>query len=301
MPPVVALVKSTVEEWNVDKAPRLAAALAYSTIFAIAPLFIIVIAIVGQVLGATQGGHPHARIENQLVAQLAHSMGNEGANVVRTMVDASFGKPRQTFWAQIVGWFTFAFGATGLFAALQDALNTVWNVPAKKGTIWNIVRDRAVSLAMLLVIGLLLLVTFLANTAIAFVSGSFHELLPFPGAGPVFAIVNWVVSFVVITVLFALMYRFLPDATVRWNDVWIGAAMTAVLIVVGQALIGLYLGRAGFASAYGAAGALLAVLLWVYYSALALLFGAEFTKVYARSRGDEIDVGVTPSAASPAT
>jgi membrane protein len=204
------------------------------------------------------------------------------------MVDASFGKPRQSAIAQIIGWVAFVIAASGAFAALQDALNTVWNVAPKKGSIWTIVRDRASSALMLLVIGALLLASFILNTALAYVSGSLTSLLPFPGAGLAFAAINWIVSLVVVTVLFALIYRILPDATVRWNDVWIGAALTAVLIVVGQALIGWYLGRAGVASAYGAAGSVLALLLWIYYSALVLLFGAEFTKVYARSRGAEI-------------
>jgi membrane protein len=291
------LLKTTFSEWNADKAPRLAAALAFSTIFSIAPLFIIVIAIVGQVLGFAGGPHPHAQVEQQLVNQVAHSVGPGGAQAVRDMVDASFGKPRASIIAQVIGWVTFVIGATGLFAALQDSLNTVWNVAPKKGSIATMIRDRLASAVMLLVIGVLLLASFLINTAIAFVSTSFVAVLPFPGAGLVFAIVNWAISLVVVTVLFALIYRFLPDATVRWRDVWTGAAITAVLIVIGQALIGLYLGRTGFASAYGAAGSLLALLLWIYYSAMVLLFGAEFTKVYARSRGDQIDVHATPAAA----
>jgi membrane protein len=298
MPAPLELLKTTVTEWNADKAPRLAAALAFATIFAIAPLLIIVIAIVGQILGFAGSAHPHAQVEQQLVNQIASSVGTSGASAVRDMVDASFGKPRQTIVAQTIGWITFVIGASGLFAALQDALNTVWNVTPKKVSIWTLVRDRLASGAMLLVIAFLLLVSFVANTAISYVSSSFTSVLPFPGAGLAFAIVNWAVSLVVITVLFALMYRFLPDATVRWRDVWAGAALTAVLIVVGQALIGLYLGRAGVASAYGAAGSLLALLLWIYYSAMVLLFGAEFTKVYARSRGDEVDVHVTAPAAA---
>jgi membrane protein len=297
MPPALKLIADTAVEWNTDKAPRLAAALAYSTIFAIAPLFIIVIAVVGQVLGATGGAHSHARVEDQLVAHINSAVGGDAAELVRGMVDASFRKPRESAIAQIVGWVTFAIAAMGAFVALQDALNTVWNVPPKKGTIWTIVRDRAASAVMLLVIGALLLVSFILNTAIAYISGSLTDLLPFPGAGLVFAVVNWIVSLLVVTVLFALIYRILPDATVRWNDVWIGAAITAVLIVVGQALIGWYLGRAGVASAYGAAGSLLALLLWIYYSALVLLFGAEFTKVYARSHGAAIEVQAEAAAA----
>ncbi len=299
MPPAIEIVKATVAEWNNDKAPRLAAGLAYSTIFAIAPLFIIVIAIVGNVLGFTGASHPHAQIEQQLIGQVASSVGSDGAKLLREMIDVSFSKPRESMIAQTIGWVTFIVGATGLFAALQDALNTVWNVGPKKGSIWTILRDRLASVLMLIVIGALLMASFLANAVISFVSGSFAKLLPFPGAGVLFAIVNWLVSLIVLTVLFALMYRFLPDATVRWRDVWVGAAITAILIVIGQALIGLYLGRTGVASAYGAAGSLVALLLWVYYSALVLLFGAEFTKVYARSRGDEVGVHAAKATPTP--
>jgi membrane protein len=267
--------KATVAAWNADKAPRLAAAIAYSTIFAVAPLLIVTIAIVGAVLGFAGTAHPHSAVENTLLLHVSRAAGPEAAQMVRGMVDASFGKPRQSVLAQVIGWITFAIGASSVFVALQDALNTVWDTqpPAAHQNVLVMIRDRALSFAMLLVIGFLLMITFLLNVAVAYASSNLTSFLPSTIAGPAFAIVNWLVSLLVITVLFA------------WSDVAIGAFITALLFVIGQALIGTYIGKAGVASAYGAAGALLAILIWIYYSASILLLGAEFTKIYARNNG----------------
>lgn len=280
----LGMFKETLAAWNADKAPRLAAAIAYSTIFAIAPLLIITIAIVGAVLGFTGSAHPHTAVENALLVQVSRAAGPEAAQTVRGMVDASFGKPRQSVVAQIVGWIVFVIGASSVFVALQDALNTVWGAqaPPEHRNVFVMVRDRAMSLAMLLVVGFLLMMTFLLNVAIAFASSNLAGFLPFAQAGAAFAAINWFFSVAVIAVLFGLMFRILPDVDIRWNDVRIGAVYTALLFVIGQALIGLYIGKAGVASAYGAAGALLAILIWIYYSASILLLGAEFTKIYAR-------------------
>jgi membrane protein len=280
---VFDLLKATVAAWNADKAPRLAAAIAYSTMFAIAPLLIIAIAVLGAVLGFTGEQHPHTTVENALLHQVSRAAGDQAAQVVRSMVDASFGRPREGVIAQIVGWVLFVAGASSLFVALQDALNTVWDAkPPEPGkNVLIIVRDRLMSIAMLLVIGLLLMITFATNVAIAFVSSHLEALAPFANLGFAFVVVNWVVSVIVIAFLFALMFKILPDVEIAWRDVGAGALFTALLFVIGQALIGTYLGRAGVASAYGAAGALLAVLVWVYYSASILLLGAEFTKVFA--------------------
>jgi membrane protein len=280
---VFDLLKATVAAWNADKAPRLAAAIAYSTMFAIAPLLIIAIAIVGAVLGFTGAQHAHSTVENTLLQQVSHAAGDQAAQVVRSMVDASFGRPREGVTAQIVGWVLFVAGASSLFVALQDALNTVWDAkPPEPGkNVLIMVRDRLMSIAMLLVIGFLLMLTFAINVVIAFVSSHLEALVPFANLGFAFVVVNWVVSVIVIAFLFALIFKILPDVEIAWRDVGAGALFTALLFVIGQALIGTYLGRAGVASAYGAAGALLAVLVWVYYSASILLLGAEFTKIYA--------------------
>ena len=285
----IALLRETVTAFGEDKAPRLAAALSFSTIFSIAPLLILIIAIVGTVLGLGGGlQHPHGNVEAKLLEQIQAHAGAQTANMVRDMVAASFSKPHQGIIAQIIGWLTFIIGASGVFAALQDSLNTVWHVEPKKQSIWLTIRQRVASLGMILVIGFLLLVTFVLSAGIAFVSTYLTHLLPFPGAGLLFTIINYVFSLAVVTALFALIYKILPDATISWSDVWIGAGITSLLFVIGQFLIGLYLAKSGTASAYGAAGSLLVLLLWIYYSAMILLFGAEFTKVYAARRGSAI-------------
>lgn len=292
-----SMLKETYLRWNADKAPRLAAALSYTTIFAIAPLFIITIAIAGYAIGVTNGGHGHHVVESQLLGSVQASAGKEAADTVRQMVTASFNKPRQSIVAQVVGWITLLLGAAALFAALQDALNTVWHVePPKKGLAIAI-RDRLASIGMLLAIGFLLLVTTALNAALAYVSTYVASALPFAGAGFAFALINWIVSIALITLLFGLMFKYLPDAKIALRDVWTGALFTAILFVIGQALIAFYLGRAGVASAYGAAGSLLVLLLWVYYSSMVLLFGAEFTRVYAEKHGSRI--GLMPADIDP--
>ncbi len=283
------MLKETYARWNADKAPRLAAALSFTTIFAIAPVLIIVIAIAGTVIAATVGhGHGHSVVRDQLLAAIRASAGKGASDAVNAMVDSAFNKPRQSLAAKILGSVMLIAGAAGLFAALQDALNTVWHAEPPKKSIWVAVRDRLASIGMLLAIGFLLLVTTALNAAITYVSTYVTHALPFPGAGIAFAVVNWIVSIAIITLLFAMMFKYLPDAAIEWRDVWTGALVTAVAFVFGQALIALYLGRAGVASAYGAAGSLVVLLLWVYYSSMILLFGAEFTRVYAERHGSRI-------------
>ena len=291
------LVKETYQRFGADKAPRLAAAISFSTIFAIAPLFIIVIAVAGYVVGVANGtGHGHSIVEEKMLAAIRQSAGAGAADAVRDMVTASFGRLQQSIVAQLIGWVTFVLGAAGVFASLQDALNTIWHAEPPKLPLWNAVRDRIASIGMLLVIGFLLLVTTAINAAIAYVSTYVARALPFPGAGWVFGLVNVLISLVLIALLFALMFKYLPDTAITWRDVWTGALVTAAAFVIGQTIIGFYLGRAGVASAYGAAGSLLVLLLWIYYSSMILLFGAEFTHVYAERRGSRAGV-VPPKAA----
>jgi membrane protein len=281
----IGMLKETYARFSADKAPRLAAALSYTTIFALAPLFLVIIAVAGEVLGLRTGGQGQHLVEDQLLEAIRRSAGKEAADTVKQLVLAGYGHPHQGLVAQVVGWVTLVLGAAGLFAALQDALNTVWDVEPPKQRLWAAVRDRLASIGMLLAIGFLLLVTTAINAAIAYVATYVSSALPFPGAGFVFMLINLVVSLAVIALLFALMYKYLPDAKIAWRDVWTGALVTALAFVIGQALIALYLGRAGVASAYGAAGSLLVLLLWIYYSSLILLFGAEFTRVYAERHG----------------
>jgi membrane protein len=282
----VSLLKTTFGRFNADKVPRLAAALSYTTIFAIAPVFIVIIAIAGYVIGVANGtGHGHHVVEDRMLAAIESSAGKEAADTVRQMVTAAFAKQGQSIVAQVVGWILLIAGAVGLFAALQDALNTVWDAQPPKRGLMLAIRDRIASFAMLLAIAFLLLVTSVVNAGIGIVSTHLVVLLPFPGAGLLFTVVNWVVSIALIAVLFAVMYKYLPDVAIAWGDVRVGAVVTAVAFVAGQSLIALYLAHAGVASGYGAAGSLVVLLLWVYYSSLILLLGAEFTRAYAERHG----------------
>src|SRR5579875_3570987 len=282
----VGMLKQTYSQFNADKAPRLAAALSYSTIFAIAPVFIIVIAIAGNVIAATIGhGHGHAAVRDQLLLAIQRSAGKEAADTVRQMVQVAFAKQSQSGIAQIAGWVMLVVGAAGLFSSLQDALNTVWHADPPKRTLWGQVRNRLASIGMLVAIGFLLLVTTAVNAAVAYVTTTLAHALPFAGAGVLLGLANIVVELILVTVLFALIFKVLPDTDIAWHDVWTGSIATSVLFVIGQSLIGLYLGRAGIASGYGAAGSILVLLVWIYYSSMILLLGAEFTRVFAESHG----------------
>jgi len=275
----IALVKETVAEWNEDKAPRLAAALAYYTVFSLAPVLIIVIAIAGLVFGqdAAQG---------EVVKQIDELVGKQGAEVIQSALQSAH-ESESSGPASIINLVILLFGASGVFAQLQDALNTVWEVaPKPGGALLTVLRQRFLSFAMLLVIGFLLLTSLVLSAGLAALGNFVGGLLP--GIDLLWQILNFLVSFGVITVLFAAIYKILPDAKIAWDDVWIGAAITAFLFTVGKLLIGLYLGNASFGSTYGAAGSLVVILAWVFYSALILFFGAEFTQVYARRYGSRI-------------
>jgi membrane protein len=282
----VGIVKETFARFAADDASTYAAAIAYSTVFAIAPLIIIAVAIAGGALGvASGGGHGHHVAEDRIIGSIAQSAGTQTAEMVRSIVDASFRSRQGSIVAQIVGWVTFVIAASGLFASVQNALNHVWHVTRKKQGPWVTIRRRLAAMAMLLVIGALLILTTALNFAIAFLWAHFTTLLPFPGAWLVGALLNWVVGIAVIAGLFALMYKYLPDLDVAWGDVKGGALVTAVLFVVGQALLSVYISHASIANGYGAVGSLVVFLVWVYYSAMLLLIGAEFTRVYAEERG----------------
>jgi membrane protein len=249
--------------------------------FSIAPLFIVLIAIVGWVIGLQNGGHGHNQAESMLLDQVTKGAGHGTAETIRQIVAASFSKPRQGLIAQIAGWIAFLFGATALFSSLQDALNSIWHVEATKGGWKQMLRDRAASFVMILIVGLLLLLTFASNAALAFAGAHLSQSVAVVRNPIVLTVVSQIISLVLATIIFALIYKILPDVTISWRDVWLGAAVTAVLFVAGEAAISTYLALAGVASAYGAAGSLLVALLWIYYSAIILMLGAEFTKVSA--------------------
>lgn len=274
------MFKQTFKEWQDDKVPVLAAALAYYTIFALAPLLIIVISVLG--LFFSQG-----QAQEQLVSQLQSLFGSEVADTIRTMIEARAQEGGNVV-ATIVGVIILIVGATGAFVQLQSSLNTIWEVePAPGGGLWHLVKVRLLSFGMILTLAFLLLVSLVISSTLSALNGALSAALP--GADVLWQVLNIVVSLAVITLLFALMFKYLPDARIRWRDVWVGAAFTALLFVVGKFLLGLYLGNSGVASSYGAAGSLVLLLLWVFYSAQIILFGGEFTQVYAKRQGDSIE------------
>jgi membrane protein len=259
-----------------DKAPRLGAALAYYTIFSLAPLLIIAISIAGLAFGEEAA-------RGEIFGSLRGLVGGQGAAAIQSLVENA-ARPGRGAIGTAVGLLTLLIGASGVFAQLQDALNTVWNVGPKTGSgLLFFVRQRLITFGMVLVIGFLLLVSLLVSAVLAGLSGWIDRHVPL--GATIGRIINFAVSFGVTTLLFAMIYKILPNERIAWRDVGAGAAVTAAMFTVGKFLIGLYLGQSSMASVYGAAGSLVVVLVWVYYSTQILLFGAEFTHVYARSRG----------------
>lgn len=276
---IVPLLKETYQEWSEDKAPRLAAALAYYTIFSIAPLLVIVIAIAGLALGddAARGA---------ISQQIQGLVGRTGAEAIEQMIQGA-SQREAGIVATVIGVVTLLFGASGVFGALQDALNTIWEVAPRPGMGWvETVKQRFFSFTMVLGTGFLLLVSLVVSAVLAGVVKYFQGALP--GADVLWQVVNFAVGLAVTTLLFALIFKVVPDAEVGWGDVWIGAAATALLFSIGRLLLGLYLGQSSFGSTYGAAGSLVVVLIWIYYSAQILFMGAEFTQVYANSYGSHV-------------
>ncbi|MEH1930477.1 YihY/virulence factor BrkB family protein [Nostoc sp.] len=273
------LLQETFKEWSEDKASRLAAALAYYTIFSIAPLLIIVIAIAGAVFGEEAA-------RGQIVGQIQGLVGPDGAALIQTAIQNA-NKPKTGAIASIISIAVLVLGATGLFTELQDSLNTIWEVKAKPGRgIINMIRLRFLSFAMVIGIGFLLLVSLVISTALTALVTYFSNILP--GVDFLWPIVNFVLSFSITTALFGLIFKVLPDVKITWNDVFIGSIITSFLFSIGRFLLGQYLGNGSFGSTYGAAGSLVVVLAWVNYAAQILFFGAEFTQVYARRYGSGI-------------
>jgi membrane protein len=276
---VFPLLKETFQEWKDDDALDLGAALAYYTIFSIAPLLLVVIAIAGFAFG-------REAVQGQLVGQIEGLVGRQGAEAIQTMV-ANAGRHGSGVLASVIAVVTILFGATGVFGQLQKTLNKIWDVEPKPGLgVKGLLKARALAFGMIVGIGFLLLVSLVVSTALTALGSYFTGM--FPGAEVLLRIVSLVVSFAVITLLFAMIYRVLPDVEISWRDVWAGAIFTTLLFTLGKYLIGLYLGHSSVASIYGAAGSLVVVLLWIYYSSQILFLGAEFTQVYARKYGAQI-------------
>ncbi|MDJ0692593.1 MAG: YihY/virulence factor BrkB family protein [Xenococcaceae cyanobacterium MO_188.B32] len=273
------LLKESFYEWQQDKVSLLAAALAYYTVFSITPLLVMAIAIAGAVFGQDTA-------RGEILEQINELVGEQGAQAIETAL-ANANQPQLGSIASIISVVMLLVGASGVFAQLQEALNTVWNVRAKPdGGIGEFLRKRLLSFGMVLAIGFLLLVSLIVSAILSGISKL--EITLLPGLNPLWQLLNLGISFGLISLLFALIYKYLPDVRIRWQDVWVGAIITAFLFTFGKFLIGLYLGRGSLGSAYGAAGSLIVFLAWVFYSAQILLFGAEFTQVYARKYGRKI-------------
>ncbi len=273
------LLKEAASDWSHDRAPRLGAALAYYTVFSLVPFLVVVIAVIGLVFGQEAA-------QSAILSQIADFVGDQTAAAIKDMIQRA-DHPSTGLFAAGLAVVTLLFGASGVFGQLQDALNSVWGVEPKEGRgLWGFIKDRFLSFVAVLGTGFLLLVSLILSSALAAFGKWFGELLPLPES--VLQLMNFSLSFVVITGLFALIFKVLPDAKVAWQDVWIGAALTSALFTIGKFALGLYLGKSNVASAYGAAGSLVLVLLWVYYSAQIMLYGAEFTQVYANRLGKRI-------------
>jgi membrane protein len=268
------LFKDAASLWSLHNAPRLGAALAYYTALSLAPLVVAVVAISGLAFGDDV-------VRDRIYWQIQPVVGSQAADVVKMLLKDAH-QPGQGILATLVGFVVLLSGASGVFVELRDTLNYIWEVPAPKSSgLWQLLRYRFFSFAMVLGIGFLLMVSLTLSAIIQAAGALAARHIPMPAYG--MEAINFVLSFVVTSFLFALIYKVIPEAPKTWPDVAVGAVITAILFTAGKFAIGLYLGRAGVGSAYGAAGSLMVLLVWVYYSSQVFLYGAEFTVVYAKS------------------
>jgi len=280
---LLTLFKLTYQGWKEDRASRLSAALAYYTIFSLAPLLIIVIAIAGLIWQADI-------VRTQLLDQIRALVGVQGADFIAGMI-TNIGSPAEDIIASLIGIITLIIGAMGVFNELHNSLNIIWDVAENETRgFWQAVKkaiiDRFLSFTMILGIGFLLLVSLVISTGLSATQETISSTIPLSEI--VLQTVNLIISIGAITLLFAMIYKILPDAEIAWRDVWVGAFVTSILFSLGKTAIGLYLGNSTVASSFGAAGSLVLLLLWIYYSAQILFFGAEFTQVYANKFGSKI-------------
>lgn len=272
-----SLVKRAASSWIDDYAPSMGAALSYYTVFSLAPLLLIVVSVAGLVFG-------EEAVRGELFGQLRGLMGEDGAAAVQGLL-ASVSKPAEGIAGTLIGVAVLLFGATTVFAELQDALDRIWRAPARNegGGLLRLLRTRLLSFGMILGLAFLLMVSLVFGAVVSALGNWWGPA--FGGSEALAQTVNALVSFCLTTLVFAMIYKLMPRVQVRWHDVWLGAAVTALLFTVGKFLIGLYIGKSGIASGFGAAGSLVIVFIWVYYSAQIFLIGAEFTWVYANTRG----------------
>jgi membrane protein len=281
------LIKAATSSWVDDYAQSMGAALAYYTMFSIAPLLLIVISVTGLIFGVDAA-------RGEIFAQLRELMGEQGAGAVQSLLE-SVNKPAESITAMLIGSALLLVGATTVFGELQDALDRIWRAPKRnKSGLWSLLRARLLSFGMIMGIGFLLMVSLVVSAGLAAVGKLWGTSL----ADWVIlaSIINFLLGFAFTTVVFALIYKTMPRARVDWADVWIGAAVTSLLFSIGKFLIGLYIGKSGVTSAFGAAGSLVVVLVWVYYSAQIFLMGAEFTWAYAVTFGSRKEQPVPPAA-----
>jgi len=268
----ISLAKQTASKWSDHKAPRLGASVAFYSLLSFAPLLVLIAAMAALVFDRNT-------TQNAIMEQARQMIGDRGADTVKSLL-TSAQKPSSGVFASVVAFITLLFGASGVFSELRDALNTIWDAQPEEESGWRgMLKQKLFSFGMVLSVGFILLVSLILSAGLAVIGKFFGQLVPMPV--PVLEGINFLVSLVVITVLFALLFKYVPARSISWRDVRVGAVLTAVLFTIGKFLLGLYLGKAGVGSAYGAAGSLVAVIVWVYYSAQIFFFGAEFTRVYA--------------------
>src|SRR5919108_4120776 len=270
-----SLFKQAVQAWSNDYAPSMGAALSYYTLFSIAPLLLIVVSVAGWFFG-------DEAVRGELTGALQGMMGEEGAKAIEGLLAAA-SEPKEGIIATVIGVFVLLLGATTVFGELQNDLDRIWRAPQREeiGGVWKLLRTRLLSIGMILGIAFLLMVSLVLDAVLQSLGKMWGTAL-WQWLAP---LLNLVVAFGLTTTVFALIYKLMPRAKIEWHDVWVGAAVTALLFAIGKFLIGLYIGRSAVASTFGAAGSLVVVMIWVYYSAQIFLLGAEFTWVYSHSYG----------------
>ena len=273
-----SMLAHTIREWSAHKVPKMGAALSFYAVVSLAPLVLIMLSLASLAMKRDAA-------RQEIVSQFRTIAGNEEANMVQGIL-TRFSSPHEGFWATMVGIVVIVAGAAAVFDELQDSLNQIWGVRSEKHRLLTFIKERLLSLAFVLVMGFLMVVSFLSSAVIAAAGKYLHGSYPMLD-GP-WEWINSAISVLVIALLFALIFRFVPSAHVQWKDVWLGSAITAIMFVAGKVILGFYFGRSAISSSYGAAGSLIIILGWVYYSAQILYFGAAFTHVYALKYGSHV-------------